>query len=76
MPVYRVDTILHKNSWWIEEVTYGKLTFNYNVPYDADIELEEGMPAVPGKVMWVEQPTLLAAFAQALMIFNGESREV
>jgi hypothetical protein len=52
------------------------LTFNHNIIYDTDIEIDKGgpTPTVPGEIVWVEQPTPLAAFSQALMIFNGEMK--
>ena len=47
-------------------------TFHYNIVYDNNIELEELGISVLGKTVWVEQPNALAAFSQALMLFNGE----
>jgi hypothetical protein len=76
MPVYRVDRTVNEDRWWIQKVTKGMLTFNHNIIYDTDIEIDKGgpTPTVPGEIVWVEQPTPLAAFSQALMIFNGEMK--
>lgn len=70
--VYRIDKTVDSNRWWIQEVIKGMLTFHYNIVYDNNIELEELGTSVLGKTVWVEQPNALAAFSQALMLFNGE----
>jgi hypothetical protein len=74
MPVYRIDRVVNKDRWWIQEVIKGMITFHHNIVYDTNIELEEIGISVPGEIVWVEQPNALAAFSQALMLFNGETK--
>lgn len=74
MAVYRVTRLINMNTWWIDEIAENMVTFNYNTIYEANIEVEKYQPAVPGETVWVEQSTPLAAFSQALMLFNEEIR--
>jgi hypothetical protein len=76
MPVYRIDRTVNEDRWWIQKVTKGMLTFNHNNIYDTEIEIDKGgpIPSVPGEIVWVDQPTPLAAFSHALMLFNGETK--
>jgi len=70
MPIYRIDHALNDDIWYIEG--RDKLpVLHCNIVYPVEIELANG-DIIPGKAVWVDQPTPLAAFSHALMLFNGE----
>jgi hypothetical protein len=72
MPIYKVDCSPKEEIWWIENTT-GYTTFNLNTVYPSTLELA-GNIEIPGETVWVDQPNALAAFSQALMLFNGETK--
>jgi len=61
--IYKIGHILNKDTWYIEKINNLCLS-KINVIYS-----EEDRETV-----WVMQPTPLAAFSQALMLFNGETK--
>ena len=71
MPIYRVSCSPREELWWIENMT-GYTTFNLNTVYPSTLELA-GNIEIPGETVWVDQPNPLAAFSQALMLFNEET---
>lgn len=75
MAVYRVDHAINRDLWWIEKRESNHHALSLNKIYEVTLKIAAEI-LVPGEAVWVEQPNALAAFSQALMLFNGEQNEV
>jgi hypothetical protein len=77
MPLFRVYRIIGYNLWEIMEVPRESKEVKYRQDelFYIDIKLS-GEGPLAAQAIWTDKPTPLAAFSQALMLFNGEQDAV
>ena len=72
--LYRVYKVIGYNLWEIMEVpedSTEETRYRQDELFHTDIKLLNDSP-LGVQAIWTEQPTPLAAFSRALMLFNGE----
>lgn len=74
MSLYRIYKIIGFNLWEIMEVPESsteEVKYRQDELFHTDIKLLNDAP-LGVQAVWTEQPSALAAFSQALMLFGGE----
>ena len=74
--LYRIYKVIGYNLWEIMEVpedSTEEVKYRQDELFHTDIKLLNDAP-LGVQAVWTDQPTPLAAFSQALMLFNGEMK--